>query len=229
MRSIILMDIEGTTTAIDFVHKTLFPYARTHMASFLEASADLPEVRAALDDVAADLRAQGEAADDAAVRAALVRWIDEDRKHGALKKLQGMIWVRGYREGHYRAHLYDDVQPAWVRWRAAGKTLAIYSSGSVQAQKLLFGHTEYGDLNPMLSAYFDTAVGHKREADAYRAIAHAMQTAPEAFLFLSDVEEELDAARAAGMGTAQLVRPGTLAGDRHATFEDFAAIDPDTL
>lgn len=229
MRTYILMDIEGTTTAIDFVHKTLFPYARTHMAAFLEDRGDDPGVRAALDDAASTLAQEGAPHTNADVRAALLRWIDEDRKHGALKKLQGMIWVRGYKEGHYQAHLYDDVKPAWDRWRADGKTLGIYSSGSVQAQKLLFGHTAAGDLNGMLSHYFDTGVGHKREAGSYRNIMAELGLPGDHILFLSDVAQELDAARDAGMGTCQLVRPGTEACNHHPTAANFDELDLSAL
>lgn len=225
MLAYILMDIEGTTTAIDFVHRTLFPYARTHMAEFLAASAADPAVAAALAETAATMRAEGAGATDPeAVLATLLAWIDSDRKHPALKRLQGMIWERGYREGHYQAHLYADVRPAWDAWRARGLSLGIYSSGSVQAQKLLFAHTPEGDLTPYLAHYFDTAVGHKREASSYRHIATALELAPERVLFLSDIPEELDAARAVGMATTQLLRPGTAASDRHPTVASFDQI-----
>ncbi len=218
MPAYILMDIEGTTTAIDFVHRTLFPYARTHMAEFLAAAGVDPEVAAALAETAATMIDEGASSTSPeALLATLMSWIDQDRKHPALKRLQGMIWARGYREGHYQAHLYDDVRPAWDAWRARGLSLGIYSSGSVQAQKLLFGHTPEGDLTPYLSHYFDTAVGHKREAESYRRIAAALALAPERVLFLSDIPEELDAAREVGMATTQLLRPGTTPSDRHPT------------
>jgi len=222
-RDVILMDIEGTTTSISFVHDVLFPYARARMATFIADKCNRAEVRACLDEVVETVRSEtGAATTD--VAETLVAWIDEDRKHGALKRLQGMIWKHGYEAGDYTAHLYEDVVPCWRDWRAAGKRLAIYSSGSVQAQKLLFGHTRDGDLTAMISAWFDTTSGHKRETESYRGIARGLAVAPGRVLFLSDVTQELDAARAAGMGTVQLVRPGTLPGGDHPTAPDFHAV-----
>lgn len=218
----ILMDIEGTTTAIDFVHRTLFPYARERMADFIAAAGNDPDVAEALAETAATLVAEG-AGDTSrpALIAALLAWIDADRKHPALKRLQGMIWEHGYRQGHFHAHLYDDVRPAWDRWRARGLLLGIYSSGSVQAQKLLFAHTPEGDLTGYLAHYFDTAVGHKREPQSYERVAKTLALAPARILFLSDIPEELDAARAVGMATTQLLRPGTAACDNHPTAASF--------
>ncbi|MDJ0834968.1 MAG: acireductone synthase [Acidobacteriota bacterium] len=225
MISTILMDIEGTTTSIDFVHRTLFPYARERMASFLADHADDASVRACVNEVVAVIaEEQGRNLPAAEVADVLIGWIDADRKQGALKRLQGMIWKYGYQAGDYTAHLYDDVKPCWHRWKAAGKTLAIYSSGSVPAQKLLFGHTVHGDLNEFLSAYFDTSSGHKRESQSYRNIATALNVSASSVLFLSDVPAELDAAREAGMQTTQLVRPGTQACTQHPTVADFTQI-----
>lgn len=225
MTSVVLMDIEGTTTAIDFVHKVLFPYARKQMREFLGKNVTETSVRACLDEARQTLKEeQGIEADNNAITLALEEWIDNDRKHPALKRLQGMMWKRGYEEGDYTAHLYEDVLPAWKRWLEKGLQLAIYSSGSVQAQKLLFGYTEYGDLNPHLSAYFDTGVGHKREADSYRRITKELKVPAEDILFLSDVPQELDAAKTAGLETIQLVRPGTEACHTHRTETDFATI-----
>ena len=139
----------------------------------------------------------------------LCTWIEADRKVGPLKTLQGYIWREGYETGQYTSHIYKDVYPAMQKWQEMGIKLGIYSSGSVGAQKLLFAHTEQGDLTPCLSAYFDTKVGHKREVNSYAQISKSLNIAPEQILFLSDVVEELDAASEAGLGTAHVVRPGT--------------------
>lgn len=224
---VVLMDIEGTTTAIDFVHKTLFPYAARHLPAFVAKHGAEDDVRACLEEALAMAQAEGQDMALADVPALLLRWIEEDRKAGPLKRLQGMIWRNGYETGAYTAHIYDDVVPAPTSWRDAGKRLAIYSSGSIAAQKLLFRYSQAGDLTPMLSAYFDTTSGHKREEASYRNISRDLGVNPGAVLFLSDVPAELDAARAAGMQTTQLVRPGTQAGTNHSVVSDFAQLKID--
>lgn len=219
---VILTDIEGTTSAIAFVHETLFPYARENMDGFVRRHADEPEVRTQLDAVS-ELVGTPLCLD--MIIETLCQWIDEDRKATPLKTLQGMIWAEGYQRGELKGHVYPDAVDALRDWHARGLKLYIYSSGSVQAQKLIFGHTEYGDLQPLFSGYFDTRVGHKREADAYRKIADQIASPAENILFLSDVGEELDAAAEAGMQTIQLVRPGEgvpAPGHNHAT--DFSVI-----
>jgi enolase-phosphatase E1 len=216
----VLTDIEGTTTAISFVHRVLFPYADQRLDAFLDAHGAEPPVAALLAEAAADADAGAD------VRAALHRWIAADRKFGPLKTLQGMIWDSGFRSGDLKAHLYPDVAPHLRAWRGAGLRLAVYSSGSVGAQKLLFGHTDEGDLTGLFSAFFDTALGAKREADSYARIAAALGIAPAGILFLSDVEAELDAAAASGLGTCQLVRAedGTRPGARHRLAADFREV-----
>lgn len=200
--AIVLVDIEGTTSAISFVHDVLFPYARAQLPTFVAEHGAEPEVRAILDAVAE----REQLADDDAVVATLQRWIDEDRKETALKDLQGRIWEAGYRGGAYRAHLYDDAVEALRGWHDAGIDLHVYSSGSVHAQKLFFAHSSAGDVSGWFSAHFDTTVGGKREAESYRRIADALGAAPADVLFLSDVPEELDAAREAGMDTRWVIR-----------------------
>ena len=138
----------------------------------------------------------------------LIRWIDEDKKITPLKSLQGMIWQNGYKKGDFKGHLYEDAVRHLKKWKQAGLQLYVFSSGSVQAQKLLFGHTAYGDLTPLFSGYFDTTLGSKRAAESYRKIAAAIGMAPADILFLSDIEEELDAAQVAGMRVRWLVRDG---------------------
>ncbi|MGQ0586688.1 MAG: acireductone synthase [Gammaproteobacteria bacterium] len=199
----ILTDIEGTTSSIDFVHQTLFPYARAHLRKFLAAHAHEPAVRRELAEVAHAERR--ELTPDAAA-AVLDKWIDEDRKATPLKSLQGMIWRQGYESGELKGHVYDDTPEHLRKWHARGLKLYVYSSGSVEAQKLIFGHTAFGDLTPLFSGYFDTRVGAKREAQSYKTILRDTGLSGPDMLFLSDVGEELDAARAAGMKTCQLLR-----------------------
>ncbi len=218
----ILTDIEGTTSAIAFVHETLFPFARQRMDAFVRTHANEPRVQAQLDAVSEEVGTP--LCLDMAIET-LCQWIDEDRKVTPLKTLQGMVWQEGYRSGELKGHVYADAVEALRAWHAQGLKLYVYSSGSVQAQKLIFGHTEYGDLTPLFSGYYDTNVGHKREAASYRAIAGDIGLAPEQVLFLSDVEEELDAAAEAGMAATQLVRPGEgVPGSRHDKAVDFSEI-----
>ena len=231
-KTTILTDIEGTTSSISFVKDVLFPYARAKLPAFVRAHGQEPAVRRWLDAVAIEISAS--ACQDAVIVEALQGWIDEDRKHTALKALQGMVWEAGYREGDFTAPLYADVAPALRAWHAAGHRLAVYSSGSVPAQKLLFAHTDAGDLTRLFSGFFDTEVGGKREAESYRAIAARLAASPGDVLFLSDVVAELDAARAAGMRTVLLDRRDDYpqprigeAANGHARVESFAGIDAD--
>ena len=226
----ILTDIEGTTSSISFVKDVLFPYARAKLPAFVREHGRDPEVRRWLDAVAVEISAS--ACQDAVIVETLQGWIDEDRKHTALKALQGMVWQAGYREGDFTAPLYPDVAPALRAWHAAGHLLAVYSSGSVPAQRLLFAHTDAGDLSPLFSGFFDTEVGGKREAASYRAIAAKLARQPGDILFLSDVVAELDAAREAGLRTVLLDRrddypqPRTgAAANGHPRAESFADID----
>lgn len=199
----ILTDIEGTTSSISFVKDVLFPYARRALPGFVAAHRDDPEVRRWLDVVATE---HGAMCDEAMIVETLQGWIDADRKHTALKALQGMIWSAGYRQADFTAHIYPDVPEALRRWQAGGDTLAVYSSGSVPAQKLFFGHSAAGDLTGLFSAWFDTEIGGKREAESYARIADALDAAPAEILFLSDVVAELDAARDAGLRTVLVDR-----------------------
>lgn len=221
----ILTDIEGTTTSIRFVHEVLFPYARAHLAEFVRARRQQPEVAAQLQEVN---RLVGRELAIEEALAQLLAWIDEDKKATPLKALQGMIWEHGYKNGDFTGHLYADTAPALRRWHQAGIKLYVYSSGSVQAQQLLFGYSDEGDLTPLFSGYFDTRIGHKREASSYRAIASELGLPAAQILFLSDIKEELDAAKAAGMQTCWLVReahPDPQAA--HPQANDFSAIAPD--
>lgn len=218
----ILTDIEGTTSSIDFVHQSLFPYAKAHLRKFLRNHARAPEVAAQLHETA---RLEGRQLTWEDAAEVLERWIDEDRKATPLKALQGMIWAQGFADGELVGHVYADTAPCLRRWHAQGKRLYVYSSGSVEAQQLIFGHSEAGDLRPLFSGYYDTRIGAKREAAAYRAILEDLGLPGSAVLFLSDVGAELDAARAAGMATCQLVRNSqAVPAPQHPQARDFTEV-----
>ncbi|HKN78552.1 MAG TPA: acireductone synthase [Lysobacter sp.] len=233
MTATILTDIEGTTSSISFVRDVLFPYARRALPAFVRERGNDPDVRPWLDQVA--IENGGVCSDDMIVET-LQGWIDEDRKHTALKALQGMVWEAGYRNADFTAPLYPDASASLRSWRAAGHPMAVYSSGSVPAQKLLFAHTDVGDLTSVFSGWFDTSVGHKREAQSYRRIAESLGRAPGDIVFLSDVVEELDAAREAGLRTILVDRredyPVPRAGEArngHVRVDSFKDITDDLL
>ena len=224
MTRAILTDIEGTTSSISFVKDVLFPYARDHIGAFVAAHADDPDVRRWL--AAAAQEAGIDSDDRDAIVAALRQWIAEDRKATPLKALQGLIWEAGYRDGVYRAHVYPEVAARLRAWKARGLPLYVYSSGSVAAQKLFFRYSEAGDLSALFDGHFDTEIGGKREAGSYTRIAAAIGVPPQDILFLSDIVEELDAARAAGLQTTWLCRPPLQcpADGSHRCVGDFDAI-----
>jgi enolase-phosphatase E1 len=205
----ILLDIEGTTTPISFVYDVLFPYARAHVRDYLrdhpdaDAFAQLRQEWAA-EPPANDAPPQGEIA-------TCVEWLmDRDRKSPGLKALQGLIWQRGYRDGTLRGEVFPDVPPALERWRKGGIKTAIYSSGSVLAQRLLFGTTAFGDLTPLLTGFFDTSSGIKTSSESYGRIAGALECPPDQVLFVSDVMAEVDAAQVAGCEALLCIRPGNV-------------------
>ncbi|MFC4728832.1 acireductone synthase [Coralloluteibacterium thermophilus] len=226
----ILTDVEGTTSSIAFVKDVLFPYARQALPAFVRARGKDPEVRRWLDMAATD--AGGLCSDNVLVEV-LQGWIDDDRKHTALKALQGLIWREGYASGAYVAHVYDDAAHKLREWHAAGHPLHVYSSGSVEAQRLFFAHTAAGDLSALFGHHFDTAIGGKREPASYAAIVETLGVPTETVTFLSDVVEELDAAREAGLETVLVdrredypePREGTATHGHHRV-ESFAEIDP---
>lgn len=220
----ILTDIEGTTSALSFVKDVLFPYSRERMAAFVESRKDDPEVARLLDEAR---HLAGDAnLDTGQIVGQLIRWIDEDRKLTPLKTLQGMIWEEGYRNRDFFGHVYEDAVRRMKEWKAAGMDLYLFSSGSVHAQKLLFRHTEYGDLTPLFSGYFDTRIGPKQDAESYREIARRIGLTPESIVFLSDLKEELDAARAAGFATCQLLRASAISGTgTHPQARNFTEIN----
>ena len=205
--SAIVMDIEGTTSSARHVYDVLFPYARSAMPTWVEQHADEPVTRKAIVEVAEQLGV--DPTDTAAIVAQLVSWIDQDVKAAPLKTLQGLIWQEGYSRGELTSHMFDDVPPALAAWHSSGIPLVIYSSGSVAAQKALFAHAPDGDLDALIDANFDiTTAGPKRERDSYVRIAQALSAQPEQLLFLSDIQEELDAAHAAGWQVVGVLRDG---------------------
>jgi enolase-phosphatase E1 len=195
----ILLDIEGTTSSIAFVANTLFPYARERISTYV------PMHREELATVL------GAMPPGDPVKT-LLGWMDVDAKETSLKEIQGRIWAEGYDAGELKGHVYPDTPQALKRWTDAGVAVHVYSSGSVAAQKLIFGHSVEGDLTPLLSGYFDTTTGPKREADSYRKIAEALDLPADAILFVSDIQSEIDAARTAGL-QATLIDRDTGKGD----------------
>lgn len=234
----VLLDIEGTTTPVEFVTRVLFPYARAHVAEFVRRSRESADVRPDIDRLRAEHAAESQhpppwraesVDDEVASIVAYVLWVmDDDRKSTGLKSLQGKIWQSGYRTGLLRGQVYPDVAPALARWRRQERDISIFSSGSVQAQKLLFAHSTAGDLTASLRGFFDTTTGPKTEAESYRRIAGSLERSPAELLFLSDVVAELDAAGESGMRTALCVRsPGArVETGAHPVIQSFDEVFP---
>jgi enolase-phosphatase E1 len=235
----VVLDIEGTTTAVEFVYDVLFPFARRALPSYIREHLDAPglqEPLRRLRDEWMDDVARGQAPplwqdDDREQRiagiATYAAWLmDRDRKSPALKTLQGEIWARGYEEGLLRGEVYPDVQPALARWHDAGIDLAIFSSGSVLAQQLLFRTTSQGDLTRYITAFFDTAVGAKVVPESYRRIANTLGRPPDSILFISDTLAELSAARTAGWAALLCTRKGPAPSveEELASISDFGEV-----
>lgn len=225
MIRVILTDIEGTTSSISFVHDVLFPYAAENLADFVHA-----RVAQGDEEAKAQLRAVAEetgtaVSDVDGLIEDLQRWIGEDRKATPLKALQGMIWEQGYRAGDFQGHVYPDAGDKLREWHDRGLRLYVYSSGSVQAQKLIFGFSSEGDLTPFFSGYFDTRIGAKRETAAYRNILDELGVEADTVMFLSDVEEELKAAEETGMHTVLLVRDESTPDTARQIARDFQTAD----
>lgn len=235
--TLVLLDVEGTVSPLAFVHETLFPFARRELAAFLAKYYRNEPVEQALEQLAVDAGAPSFASwcpyDVAEPQA--YAWVikhvqelmDNDAKTTGLKLLQGLIWEQGYLAGKLRSTIFSDVAPAFEEWRRDGLELRIYSSGSVHAQRLFFAHTDEGDLTPYLSGYHDTTSGPKRACESYRTISQETRHAASQILFLSDVPEELDAAREAGYQTAWAVRPGnrTVESSAHPSITSLSEIE----
>ena len=230
---LILTDIEGTTSSISFVKDVLFPYAADHLPAFVTENLNDEKVQTALQQTAELAAEDGEniSADNTdALIAKLLQWISEDRKATPLKALQGLIWKTGYENGDYQAHMYPDATEYLKKWHDSGLPLYVYSSGSVKAQELFFGYSQDGNLLPLFKGHFDPLVGGKRETQSYLNIlaelqkTHAGLNAADV-LFLSDIEEELDAAKEAGMQTVWLLRDSDIPADAaHKAVKSFAEI-----
>lgn len=218
----IVTDIEGTTSSLSFVKDVLFPCARTHIGGFIRQHAGEPAIAVLIEDVRQEVGNDLSLED---VITTLEQWIDADKKITPLKALQGLLWESGYQQGDFKGHIYPDAKQQLENWHQQGIKLYVYSSGSVHAQKLLFGYTEHGDLNYLFSGYFDTKIGAKVERDSYQHIAEMIQLPASQILFLSDVKPELDAAKAAGMQTTWLVRESDIdVQASHPQVKDFSAI-----
>lgn len=233
--STILLDIEGTVAPIAFVHEVMFSFVRRDLRGFLEQHFADPAMATLWDSLARDVGAenldslakQTSASPIDAIQRTAERLMDADAKATGLKELQGRIWKAGFESGELKAQVFEDVPLALERWTTAGIGVHIYSSGSVAAQQLFFGHTQFGDLRRYLSGYYDTTSGPKREAESYRKIAGSIGEQAGKILFFSDVVAELDAARAAGMQTGLMLRPGNnpVDGDHtHLMFESFDGV-----
>jgi len=222
----ILLDVEGTTSAVAYVYEVMFPFARTHLGKYLDGQWNSDSLLPVQEQVASDASLPEAANNRATFEAEIVRLMDSDIKATGLKQLQGLIWQAGFESGELIAHVFDDVPLALKDWQENGVDLRVYSSGSIHAQKLFFRHTEAGNLLPFFTGHYDTTIGGKRDAASYAAIAADWNLAASDILFLSDVVPELEAARQAGMQTALCLRPGNAEvppGHNHAAIRTFAA------
>lgn len=210
----ILTDIEGTTSSLSYVKDVMFPYSRARLESFLKEHWHEERIKKIIQSLGDDVSFE------CAVQT-FKDWIDKDLKEPALKELQGHIWEEGFLKGELKGHVYEDAYRKLKEWNEKGYRLYVYSSGSVKAQKLFFGHTEYGDLTSLFSGFFDTSVGNKRQKDSYLRIAQSVGFEPESFLFLSDVEEELEASELAGMKVILVDREGLKSGSRYKIVRNF--------
>lgn len=231
----ILLDVEGTTSSVSYVYDVMFPYARRELEAYLQNNWNLPALQDAAEQIAKDAGqtslaawSDGTGIDSLQlVRDEAIRLMDADEKATGLKRLQGLIWQRGFESGELKAHVYPDVPPALAACRSLGIDLRIYSSGSIHAQRLFFAHTEAGDLLPLLSGHYDTTTGPKRESASYLSIASDWGLEPAEILFLSDIVAELDAAKQAGLQTVLVNRPGNAPVDAnhgHRVIDSFGEL-----
>ncbi|MEZ0361678.1 MAG: acireductone synthase [Hydrogenobacter sp.] len=217
----VLTDIEGTTSSISFVKEVLFPYSKQKLQGFLKRHWEDENVKSLLGEL---FEKFGRELTLEEVVRLLTEWIDEDRKESVLKELQGLIWEYGYKIGELKGHIYKDAYEKLKEWYSKGIKLYVFSSGSVKAQKLLFSHTEYGDITYLFSGYFDTRTGSKKDERSYAKIAQAIGFKPQEILFLSDVEEELNAAKSVNMRTVRLMRDKEVPS-KHTAVKDFYSIE----
>lgn len=200
----VLIDIEGTVSPIRFVKEVLFPYSKERIDSFLKENASSEKVQKIISQIQ---KIEKKELSLEEVSQTLKNWIDEDRKIAPLKDIQGMIWKEGFEKGKLKAPIYEDAYRKLLQWKEKGYRLYIYSSGSVQAQKLFFSYTEKGNLLNLFSGFFDTKTGNKKESQSYLKIAQQIGAKPEEIVFLSDNPDEIKAAAKTGMKVYRLVRP----------------------
>ncbi len=239
---VILLDIEGTTTPIDFVTKTLFPYASRKLEDFLRDHFDNAEIQSLIQDLQAQHQLDEpkslqppswtDPPTESRLRSAIAygHWlIARDSKCTPLKALQGKIWQHGYASGELRGQVYSDVPSALTRWQQQKKEICIYSSGSVLAQRLLFSSVPSGDLTPYIAGFFDTQIGAKSEPDSYRNIAASVGRKPEEVLFISDAVKEIETAKRAGMQAILCVRDAqaTAPTSTHRMIRNFDELFPE--
>lgn len=217
----VLTDIEGTTTSLSFVKERLFPFARTHLAEYIKNHhQDIVDI---LDAVREHENNPELTIDD--IITVMLGWMDADKKIMPLKTLQGLIWQSGYEKGELKGHIYSDALETLRAWRECHIPLYIYSSGSVNAQKLLFSHTDFGNLTSFFSGYFDTTIGVKTQSISYRKIAEHMNVPPQDIVFLSDSEQEIEAAQEAGLQVVMLDREKNILEEKnYPVAHDFRAI-----
>ena len=200
----IVTDIEGTTSSIDFVHQTLFPYSARALPEYIREYHQKSEIAAIVAEVR-EIIAQPNASLEQVIET-LLDWIKTDQKITALKTLQGFLWEYGFKNHEFEGHLYEDAHRNLQKWFDRGIKLYVFSSGSEKAQKLLFGYSQYGDLTHLFQGYFDTRIGNKKQATSYQKIAAKIGIETHNILFLSDVVTELNAAKQAGYNTILLAR-----------------------
>ena len=221
----IITDIEGTTTSISFVYDILFPYFRNNITQ-IDQLLDNDLVAKSITETQKIIKTEtGKTITQSEAIKQLKEWSLADRKIGPLKNIQGVIWEKGYETGEIKGHVYDDVPAALEKWKNQSVLLGIYSSGSAKAQQLLFGYSVNGNLNSYFKFNFDLNIGQKREVSSYQKIANELKMPSNNILFLSDIEEELDAAKEAGFKTIQLVREGTTASTKHTVVSTFSEIN----
>ncbi len=233
--SCILLDIEGTTSSVSYVYDEMFPYVRRHLGAYLKQNWGTPELGESLQLLSLEAGLENWpdrelSVEDQQAQAAreAIRQMDSDLKTTGLKNLQGKIWKSGFESGALKSHIYADVHPALEAWKELGKDIRIYSSGSVQAQLLFFGHTTEGNLLDYFSAHYDTTIGSKKESQSYSHISRDSQFDPGRILFVSDILEELNAAKSAGLETVLSLRPGNAPVTQvhtHPVINSFAEIE----
>ncbi len=218
----IITDIEGTTSSLSYVKEVMFPYSKRRLRDFLKSNWEKPEVKSIIERLS---RRLGKEVDVELAVKTFEEWIEKDLKDGLLKELQGHIWEEGFSKGELKGHVYPDAYEKLRELKEKGYRLFVYSSGSVKAQKLFFGNTDYGDITGLFDGFFDTGVGQKKERESYINISKAVGLKPEELVFISDVEEELDAAKSAGLNTVLIVREGEGKSSKHRTIRSFYELD----